>query len=119
MNWNNNIEIEYAFILLGGVFAGSLSQVMLKKSALKNYSNRIKEYLNPLVLFAYIIFLGTTVLSIIAYKGLPISMGPVLEATSYIYVTIWGRVIFNEKFNIRKIIALIMIIAGVLVSFLL
>lgn len=114
----NNIEIGYAFILLVGVFASSLSQVMLKKSALKNYNSRIKEYLNPLVLFAYIIFLSTTVLSIIAYKGIPISMGPVLEATSYIYVTIWGKVIFNEKFNTRKIIALMMIIAGIVVSFL-
>ena len=84
----NRTEIFYSLFLLLGVFISSLSQVMLKKAALKKYDNPIKEYLNPLVIFAYILFVGTTFLSIMAYRGIPISMGPILEATSYIYVTI-------------------------------
>lgn len=54
---------------------------------MKQYESKIKEYMNPLVIIAYIMFVGTTFLSIIAYKGIPLSMGPILEATSYIYVT--------------------------------
>ena len=42
-------------------------------------------------------------------------MGPVLEATSYIYVTIFGVTIFKEKMNIRKVIALGTIIVGIVV----
>ena len=61
------------------------------------------------------IFVGTTFLSILAYRGIPISMGPVLEATSYIYVTIWGVTIFKEKINAQKLIALVLIIAGIVV----
>ena len=59
--------------------------------------------------------MGTTFLSILAYKGIPLSMGPILEATSYIYVTIFGVVIFKEKMNLKKVVALGMIIVGIVV----
>ena len=82
---------------------------------MKTYDNPIKEYMNPLVIFAYVLFVGTTFLSIIAYRGIPLSMGPVLEATSYIYVTIFGVTIFKEKINGKKIMALLLIVAGICV----
>lgn len=107
------IDLRYAALLLLGVFISSISQVMLKKSALKTYDSKIKEYLNPLVIVAYILFVGTTFLSIFAYRGIPLSMGPILEATSYIYVTIFGIVFFNEKMSRKKWIALVLIIAGI------
>ena len=111
----NKTVIIYSCILLIGVFISSISQVMLKKAALKKYDSVIKEYLNPLVIIAYILFVGTTFLSIIAYRGIPLSMGPVLEATSYIYVTIFGVKIFKEKINKSKIIALVFIIVGIMI----
>lgn len=86
----NKTVLIYACVLLLGVFVSAISQVMLKKSAMKQYDSKIKEYMNPLVIIAYIMFVGTTFLSIIAYKGIPLSMGPILEATSYIYVTFFG-----------------------------
>lgn len=105
----------YACVLLLGVFISAISQVMLKKAALKKYDNWLMEYLNPLVLVAYILFFGTTFLSIIAYRGIPLSMGPILEATSYIYVTVFGVTIFKEKLNRKKILALLLIICGIAV----
>ena len=107
--------IPYVCLLLLGTFLASISQVMLKKAALRNYENKLREYLNPLVIIAYIVFFGTTFLSILAYRGIPLSMGPVLEATSYIYVTIFGVTIFKEKLNKRKILALALIVGGILV----
>lgn len=103
----------YSSLLLFGVFISSISQVLLKKSALKKYDNKLKEYLNPLVIISYTIFIVSTFLSIFAYKGIPLSMGPVLEATSYFYVTFFGITIFKEKLNKNKIIALILIISGI------
>lgn len=111
----NNTVLIYSGVLLVGVFVSAISQVMLKKAALKKYDSVIKEYLNPLVIVAYIIFVGTTFLSIIAYKGIPLSMGPVLEATSYIYVTIFGVTIFKEKMNKKKLISLLLIVGGIVV----
>lgn len=105
----------YACVLLAGVFISAISQVMLKKAAMKKYDSPIKEYLNPLVIIAYVMFVGTTFLSIIAYKGIPLSMGPILEATSYIYVTFFGVKIFKERLNSKKIVALGLIICGIVV----
>ena len=73
------------------------------------------EYLNPLVISAYALFFGTTFLSILAYRGIPLSLGPVLEATSYIYVTFFGVAIFKEKINKKKIAALMCIFCGILI----
>ena len=105
----------YVGILSAGVFLGAVSQVLLKKAAMKTYASPIQEYLNPLVIFAYTLFIATTFLSIWAYKGIPLSMGPILEAASYIYITIFGVVIFKEKLNKKKILALCLILAGILV----
>lgn len=107
--------ILYACVLLIGVFVSAISQVMLKKAAQKTYDSKIKEYLNPLVIFAYILFVGTTFISIIAYKGIPLSMGPILESTSYLYVTIFGVTIFKEKLNKNRIIALLFILCGIII----
>ena len=68
----NNRTIIYSCILLAGVFISAISQVMLKKSAMKSYDSKLKEYLNPMVISAYLMFVGTTFLSIVAYKGIPL-----------------------------------------------
>lgn len=111
----NRTIVLYSLILLVGVFIAAISQVMLKKAALKKYTSPLQEYLNPLVIFAYILFVGTTFLSIWAYREVPLSMGPVLEATSYIYVTIFGVKIFGEHINKKKLLALALIIIGICV----
>lgn len=107
--------LPYILVLMTGVFVSAVSQVMLKKAALKTYDSPIKEYLNPMVIVAYLLFFGTTLLSVLAYKGIPLSMGPIIEATSYIYVTFFGVKIFHEKMNRKKYLALGLIIAGIII----
>ena len=102
--------LPYALISLLGVFLSSVSQVMLKKAAMRKYDSVLKEYLNPLVIFAYAIFFSTTLLGVLAYKGMPVSLGPVLETTAYFYITIFGVTIFKEKLNPKKLLALALII---------
>ncbi len=106
---------EYVILGLVNVFIAAVSQVLLKISAGKKYPSRIREYLNPLVIVAYGLFFVTTVLGVLVYKGLPLSLGPILEATAYIYVTVFGAVIFKEKIGVKKIAALALIIAGIVV----
>ncbi len=109
----NNSMLLYSGILLFGVFISSVSQVMLKKSSTKKYSNIIFEYLNPQVIGAYALFFFSTLLSVFAYKEVPLSLGPALEATSYLYITFWGVTIFKEKLTKPKIFSLILIIVGI------
>lgn len=109
----NRELLLYAGLLLFGVFLSAVSQVMLKKAALKTYPSKIREYLNPLVILAYVIFVGTTLISVYAYRVVPLSLGPILEATSYIYVTIFGVTIFREAINVNKICGLLLILAGI------
>lgn len=104
-----------SFLLLFGTFISSISQVMLKKAADKHYDTFIKSYLNPLVLGAYSIFIVSTFLSIFAYRGISLSMGPILEASGYFYITFFGVRIFKEKLNSGKVIALTLIVVGIMV----
>ena len=55
-------------------------------------------------------------MSVLAYRGLPLSMGPVLETTGYLYVTAFGALFFQERLNLKKALALILIIGGIAVS---
>lgn len=101
--------------MLLGTFIASVSQVILKKEALKEHSSLAKEYLNAPVIFAYSLFIASTLMTVIAYTVIPLSLGPVLAATSYIYVTVFGVLLFKEKLNTKKIIALCLIIAGIVI----
>ena len=110
-----NELVLFSGIFVLSVLISSVSQVMLKKSANKTYDSKIKEYLNPLVIIAYVMFFGATLITMYAYKVVPLSMGPILEATGYIYVTIFGVTIFHEKLDRWKLIALALIIGGIIV----
>ncbi|NLG04071.1 MAG: multidrug ABC transporter [Clostridia bacterium] len=107
--------IIYILCFLFSVFIAAVSQVLLKKEALKPHQSVVSEYLNPMVVGAYFLFFMTTVIEVIAYRGIPLSLGPVLETTSYFYVTLFGVLVFKEKLTRKKIAALILIIIGILI----
>lgn len=111
----NKQLLSYASFMLIGTFISSVAQVLLKKAAGEKHGSIIREYLNPKVIVAYIVFFGATFLSIFAYRVVPLSMGAILEATGYIYVTIFGVVIFKERISGLKILALILILGGIAV----
>lgn len=106
----------YVGVLLFSVFISAISQVMLKKAAQQEYKSKVREYLNFRVIGAYAIFIAATFLTIFAYRAVPLSLGAVLEATSYLYVTFFGVTIFKEKVTRRKLFALVLIISGIAVS---
>ncbi|WP_058270222.1 DMT family transporter [Olsenella massiliensis] len=105
----------YAALALLGVFVSGVSQVLLKKSAIRGHASRSREYLNPLVITAYALFVLATLLSTLAYKVIPLSMGPILDATGYLYVTGFGVTIFKERLDRRQALALCLIIGGIVI----
>lgn len=106
----------YSAIMLFGTLISSVSQVLLKKEAMREHSSKLKEYLNFPVVFAYCIFIVATLLTIISYRVVPLSFGPVLESTSYIYATVFGAIFFKERVTAGKVLALALIVAGIAVS---
>ena len=111
----NSHLLACAALMLLGVFISSVAQVLLKKAAQQQYGSVLKEYLNPRVIGAYLIFFGATFLSIFAYRVVPLSMGAILEATGYIYITLFSVFVFREKINREKSAALVMIIGGIVI----
>ena len=107
------INKVYVVIFLISVFISSVSQIILKKSADIKYESRIKEYLNAKVILAYGLFLGSSLLTVLAYKGVPLSMGPILEATGYIWVSLLGMLILKERITKKKLLGLLVIVVGI------
>ena len=106
----------HVFIYVFSVFISAVSQILLKSSANIKYDNPIKEYLNPRVIIAYAIFFLATLVTIYAYKGIPLSLGPILETTGYLWVSLLGYFILKEKISRRKMAGLAVVIVGIVVS---
>ena len=111
---SNNVLI-YSGIYILGVIISAFAQVLLKKSADVKRDNKIKEYLNFKTIFAYGIFFGATLCTVFAYKYVPLSMGPILGTTEYIFVALLSLWLLKEKISKKKLIGLITIVIGVLV----
>ena len=105
----------YSLLLVIAVFFSSVAQIMLKFSAKKQYDSKLHEYLNPIVMTAYALFLGCTFLSVYTLKVVPLSMGAILEASGYVFVTFLSYVILHEKFGRQKFWGLVIIIVGILI----
>ncbi|MGN0334201.1 MAG: EamA family transporter [Lachnospiraceae bacterium] len=111
------MNIKYLFIclFLFSVFISSCSQILLKKGANKTYKNIIEEYLNPLVITAYSIFLLSSFLTMYSYKYVPLSIGPMIEAVGYVFIAVLGRIFLKEKINKKTAIGMGLILIGIVI----
>lgn len=107
--------LPYLLIGFFSVFVSSVSQTILKKASLTERKSVVREYLNLPVILAYGMFFGSTLLTMLAYKKLPLSMSPAFESSSYLFVTIFGVTIFKEKLGRRRLLALLLILLGIVI----
>lgn len=110
-----NKMLVYSIIYIFGVVISSFSQILLKKSALKDHNSKIREYLNTKTIIAYSMFFLATLCSMFAYKCIPLSMGPILGALEYIFIAILSYLFINEKISRRKFIGLIIVVIGIFI----
>lgn len=103
----------YVVVFLFSVFISSVSQIILKKSAGKHYSNPLREYLNIRVIGAYGIFFISSLLTMYAYKGVPLSFGVLLEAAGYIYIPVLSYIFLKEKMTKMKLFGAFLIVLGI------
>jgi drug/metabolite transporter (DMT)-like permease len=83
---------------------------------MKHYDYLFGDYLNPYVIAAYAMLFLSMFLTIIAYRGVALKTGPVIEATSYVFVAMLSTVFLKERISIRKKVGLFIIIAGIMIS---
>ena len=111
----NSEVILYSAIYLLGVIVSSFSQILLKKSANRAETSFIKQYLNVRVIVAYGMFFGATLLSIFAYKVIPLTLGAILGTLEYGLVAILGHFLLKENLRARQIFGILVIIAGIII----
>lgn len=91
----------------------SFAQILLKKSASKNYSSPIREYLNAYVICGYGLMFLSMFVTIMAYSGLDFTNVPVIESLGYVVVMFLGYFFFKEKITKRKLLGMAVIMAGI------
>jgi multidrug transporter EmrE-like cation transporter len=99
-------------LFLLSVMLAAVSQVMLKKAADRGLAG-IRQYLNPLTVCAYGLFFGCTLLTLWAYRVVPLSLGMALESAGYVFVTALSAAFLHEPVTRRKALGIALIVAGV------
>ena len=94
--------IKSVLIFIVSVCIASISQLLLKKSANQEKKSKWEEYINPYVIIAYLLLFSSTILTMIAYKNLDLSMGVVIESISYIIIAVASYFLFQEKITKNK-----------------
>ena len=99
------------------VSIASVSQILLKKSAMKTYANVVREYVNPYVIGGYGLLFASMLLTIFAYSGMEYKNGPVLESFGNVLVLALGCIFLKERLTIRKLLGVGCIMAGMAVFY--
>ena len=106
---------KFILVFLMASLISAFSQILLKIAATKQYRSWIYEYLNPKVIVAYGIFFLATLITVYCYKVIPLSLGAMLEASGYVFVTVLGYFILKEKVSRQKILGMALVILGVVI----
>ena len=109
----------YGLIALVVVAIAAGAQMLLKQGARQGYTPWWRQYVNGWVISGYtLMFLSMVVNIACMHHGLQLKELSVIESLSYLFVPALAWYIFGEKISRRKMIAIAIIIAGVIVFFL-
>ena len=103
--------LYYGF-LVAAVLFGIAGQITLKSGAVAS-STIAAQFLSPLTIVGFAIYLVAGLCYVIALKKLPVSIAFPSVAASYAIVAILGHVLWNEPFGLAQIGGLFMIGGGI------
>lgn len=109
-----NESLLWAVILVVAVFIAAISQILLKISANTFRSGTMYDYINIRVFIAYLLLFLTTIITVLALRYVPLYIAASVESLSQVFVHILGRIVLKESMSIRKIIGMLIIVAGIL-----
>lgn len=108
----------YYILVILSVFAAACAQMLLKKAATIKYPSVVRQYINPWVIGGYSIMGLVMLVNIFAMsKGVQLKEVGIIESLSYLFVPCLSWMIFGEKLNRRKLLAIAIIMCGVIVFF--
>ena len=93
----------------------AFSQIILKKSADKQYKSIFFEYLNPYVLFSYVCYIGVLVLNVFIYTKVDYRFGVVINSMSTVFVMLLSKMILKEPVTGKRVFGNVIIVFGILV----
>ena len=106
---------RYIAVWILSVFISSVAQVMLKLEANKEHESKLKEYMNPMVITAYLIFFLSTFLTMYALRKVPLTYSPLIEPLSYIFVPVIGVLVLKEKISRRRLLGMLIMLVGIVI----
>lgn len=107
----------YFGIYVCSVTLAAVSQILLKKSAMREHDGFLKEYLNPYVIGGYGLTGISMLLTIFAFRGMEYKNGPIIESLGFVLVMIFGLFVFHEKLTKKKLIGTILILFGIYIYY--
>ena len=108
----------YVLVLISSLL-GVASQMMLKRSARKNYPSWWREYINLWVIGGYGIMVLSLLINLCAiHIGVLAQEVSIIECINYLLIPLAAWLVFKEPITKRKMVAIGIIIVGVIVFFL-
>jgi len=106
-------DMQSILIVTFAALWGSFGPVFFKKGA-ANLTRDLRKNLYNWPLWIGVIFYGTSsMMFIYALKGQQLSILYPIVSTTYIWVSMWAMIFFNEKMNTWKWLGIASIILGV------
>ena len=99
------------------VFIATTSQILLKTQANQTGGTGFfKKFLNARVFVSYCLLFLSLALNQIALIYVPVSVLPCITATSFVWIFLFSFLILKEKPSRRKVLGVILILAGIAIS---
>lgn len=110
----SGINFLLLLLLAAMTWLGALGGYFLKAASSHNINDERKEFLLRLLMGVGFYGFGA-ILNIIALRYLPYTTVFPLTAVTYIWTMILSFILLNEKISLRKIIGVLLILAGAVV----
>ncbi|MBP0443757.1 multidrug transporter [Roseomonas sp. SSH11] len=104
----------YWLTLLAAIFTSMVGQVLLKSGA-TGEGNFIAQLFRPQTIIGLGLYGGAALLYIVALRKIPMSVALPFTAVSYVVAVLVGHFFFGEGLGTQKILAILLISAGVVV----
>jgi small multidrug resistance pump len=105
-------ELLAILIYLISGFVAAISQIIMKKAAIKRKEGTgIRKYIKC-ILFAYFMLFATLLLNMIALRFMQYKFAPVFSSVSYVFVIILSKLILKEDITWNQRIGMILIFTG-------
>ena len=108
----------YYLLVILSVLTAAGAQMLLKQGAKKEYLSFLRQYLNPWVISGYGIMGASLLLNIFCMShGVQVKEVSIIESLSYLFVPVLSWLFFKENITWRKVVAIAVIMAGLVVFF--